>query len=141
MSDGVFVTTTVILPESELSVRTTRASGPGGQNVNKVSTKVELCFDLPATRALDESAKARLRRTAKHRLDADGCLLVVCQDTRSRAQNLELARERLAALVRAALAPPKRRRATKPTRASKERRLDDKKRVGQRKRARAKVED
>ena len=132
--DGLVVQADLTIPERDLSMRATRASGPGGQNVNRVATKVELSFDLRGSTALDEPTKARLRRLAKNRLDAAGNLVITSQVTRS--QNLDDAREKLAALVRAALVVPKRRRATRPTRASKERRLDSKRRQSQKKQAR-----
>ena len=134
--DGLVVQADLTIPERDLSMRATRASGPGGQNVNRVATKGELSFDLRGSTALDEPTKARLRRLAKNRLDAAGNLVITSQVTRSQAQNLDDAREKLAALVRAALVVPKRRRATRPTRASKERRLDSKRRQSQKKQAR-----
>ncbi len=135
---SLVITSRVVLPESELMVRAVRSSGPGGQNVNRVSTKVELTFDLPGSSALDAAAKARLAALAKHRLDAEGRLVVTSQLTRSQVQNLEDARQKLAALVRAALAVPKRRRPTRPSRGAKERRLSDKRREGDKKRERRK---
>lgn len=134
--DGLPVRPGLVIPERELSARAVRSSGPGGQNVNRVSTKVELVFDLQGSTVLDASEKARIARLALHRLDAEGRVLVTSQATRSQAQNLADAREKLAALLRAALAIPKRRRKTKPTRASKERRLDSKRRQSQKKQAR-----
>jgi ribosome-associated protein len=136
MSD-LFVAPGVILPGSDLSWTAVRSGGPGGQNVNKVASKVELRFDLPGTDALSPDVKARLRRLAAGRLDADGRILIVSQVTRAQPQNLEDARERLAALVRAALRPPKRRRKTRPTRASKERRLGEKRKHSEKKRTRS----
>lgn len=138
---GLLIRPGLVLPERELTVRAVRSSGPGGQNVNRVSTKVELSFDLPGSTALDAPVKARLRRLAAGRLDAEGRVLVTSQATRSQAQNLEDARDKLKALVLAALVVPKRRRATKPTRASKERRLDSKRRQSQKKQSRGSRED
>jgi ribosome-associated protein len=114
-----------------------RASGPGGQNVNKVSSKVELTFDVNATAVLDAATKTRLVALAGTRLDTRGVLHIVCQDTRDQRKNLELARERLAELVRAALIRPKTRRPTRPSRGARERRLDDKRRESDKKRGRA----
>jgi ribosome-associated protein len=135
MSD-LFVAPGVVIPSVDLSWTAVRSGGPGGQNVNKVASKVELRFDLPGSGALSPEVKARLRRLAAGRLDADGKILIVSQVTRAQPQNLEDARERLAQLVRAALRPPKRRKPTRPTRASKERRLGEKRKQSDKKRTR-----
>jgi ribosome-associated protein len=127
----------LILPAADLSWTAVRSSGPGGQNVNKVASKVELRFDLARTEALSEAVKARLRARAAGRLDAEGRLLVTSQLTRDRERNLEDARRKLRELVLAALAPPRPRRPTRPTASSKRRRLDEKRRRGARKRERA----
>lgn len=140
-SAGLLIRSDLIIPERELSVRASRASGPGGQNVNRVSTKIELRFDLPGTSALDAGCKARLRRLAEGRLDADGFVVIASQVTRSQSQNLEDAKARLAELIRAALVVPKRRKKTRPTRASKERRLDQKRRQSQKKQGRGQGDD
>lgn len=136
MSRDLQVTGRITLPGSELSWKAVRASGPGGQNVNKVASKVELRFDLAHTTSLDYGVKARLRALASGRLDADGALVIVSQATRSQEQNLEDARQRLAELVRRALIVPKRRRDTRPTRGSVERRLEGKRRQGNKKQTR-----
>ncbi|HKA90687.1 MAG TPA: alternative ribosome rescue aminoacyl-tRNA hydrolase ArfB [Haliangiales bacterium] len=130
----------VRIPASDLVVRAVRSSGPGGQNVNKVSSKVELRFDLPGTGALAPDVKARLRALARGRVDADGWLVVVSQATRDRPHNLQDARDKLADLVARALVPPRPRRPTRPTAASRERRLDDKQRRGRRKAERRRVD-
>ena len=110
MSDDLQVTTSVIIPASELEWTAVRSSGPGGQNVNKLNTKIDLRFDLPATQALHAPAKARLRRLAAGRLDAEGRVVIISQATRNQQRNLEDARQRLAALIRIALRPPRPRR-------------------------------
>ena len=125
------------VPERELSWAAVRSSGPGGQNVNKVSSKVELRFDFEATESLSPSVKTRLRALAKHRLDADGCILIVSQLTRNQPQNLKDARERLAELIAKALVVPKRRRKTKPSLAAKRRRVKDKRATSLKKQSRA----
>ena len=122
-----------------LSWTAVRASGPGGQNVNKVSSKVELRFDLDASSALPPWAKARMRTLCRNRLDAEGRVRIVSQATRDQAQNLEQARDKLVELITEALHPPAPRHATKPTRGSKRRRLSDKRHVGEKKSLRKRV--
>ncbi len=126
----------IFLPASDLSFAAVRASGKGGQNVNKVATKVELRFDLEGTRALRPSQKARLRTLARGRLAADGSLIVVSQKTREQPRNLADAREKLAALVLQALPEPVIRRPSRPTRGSIRRRLNDKRAHSDKKRDR-----
>ncbi len=125
---GVMVDAEWLIPEAELEVRATRSGGPGGQNVNKVATKVELRFDLAGSSVFDADEKQRLRARLAGRVNAAGVLRVVSQRHRSRSRNEEEVRARLAALLRAALAVPRRRRRTKPTRTAREVRLRDKKR-------------
>ena len=136
MSENLFVTRDLFLPGHEISWTANRSGGPGGQNVNKVSTKVELRFDLPSNRTLGDGVKARLRALQAGRFDAHGRLVVTCDTTRSQGQNLELAREKLAEMVRAALVVPKRRRPTAPSKSSRRKRVEHKRRVGEKKRSR-----
>jgi len=115
------------IPDSDLEVRFVRASGPGGQNVNKVASAVQLRFDLAGTRALSEAVKARLRGIAGQRLNDDGSVLIIARRHRTQEQNRRDAMERLYELIERASHVPKPRHATKPTRASRERRLEGKK--------------
>lgn len=119
--------------------RFVRASGPGGQNVNKVASAVQLRFALDRTAVLRDDVKARLRTLAGQRVTDAGEILIVARSSRSQEQNRREAEERLCDLVRRALIAPKKRHATKPTRASKERRLDGKARSQKNKRLRARV--
>jgi ribosome-associated protein len=121
------ITDDLSLPESELDERFVRASGPGGQNVNKVSTAVELRFDITAS-SLPEAVKARLVALGGRRVSTDGVLQIDSRAHRTQAQNREAARMRLAELVAAATRVPKRRRPTRPKAGAKEARLATKKR-------------
>lgn len=124
------------IPDNELRLSFVRSSGPGGQNVNKVATAVQLRYDLAGSAVLSEAVKARLRGLSGRRLTADGELIIVARGTRSQDQNRREAEERLAELVRRALVPPKTRKATAPTRGARERRLETKTRVQRTKRLR-----
>ena len=139
--DPLRVDDAVVIPAADLTWSAARAGGPGGQNVNKVSSKVELRFDLPGTRCLDDAVKERLRALAASRLDASGWILVTSQRTREQPKNLDDARAKLAALVVKALVVPTPRKATKPSRGVKERRLRDKAHDSAKKRERTLTRD
>lgn len=129
----------ITIADWELSESFTRSSGPGGQNVNKVSTAVELRFEAARSPNLPGPVKTRLKRLAGRRWTLEGALILRVEDTRSQARNREIARERLTELILKALEHPKRRIATKPTLGSKRRRMDAKTRRGTVKTLRGKV--
>lgn len=123
MAEDIPVAPGVRIPASALEMRAVRASGPGGQNVNKVASRVELLVDMGAIEGLDGKALARLKALASRRLDADGRLRITSQESRDRHRNLDTAREKARLLVAKALLVPKARRATRPSPARKEERL------------------
>ena len=126
----------LVIPASELDIRFSRSGGPGGQNVNKVETRVEVRFDLAGTDRLGEGERNRALERLASRLTAEGVLAVACDRTRHRERNLREALARMGEILRAALSRPRKRRPTRPTRASVERRLAEKRRRADTKRAR-----
>jgi ribosome-associated protein len=116
------------IPEGEVRVRTSRSGGPGGQNVNKLETRVEVLWDLDGSSAFSDSEKERVRAALGRRVGRDGSIRVVSQRHRSQSRNREAAVERLREMVSEALKPRKKRRATGPTAASREARLEAKRR-------------
>ena len=134
------ITDRIAIEDWELTEQFVRASGPGGQNVNKVSTAVELRFEAERSPNLPAPVKTRLRRLAGRRWTKEGALVIQVDETRSQARNREIARDRLVELIRQALVAPKRRVATKPTLGSKKRRLKEKKVRGEVKALRGKVD-
>ncbi|MFN2624356.1 MAG: alternative ribosome rescue aminoacyl-tRNA hydrolase ArfB [Chthoniobacterales bacterium] len=133
------ITPTLTIADAELQERFVRASGPGGQNVNKVSTAVQLRFDAERSPALTGEVRQRLRALAGSRMTDEGILVIDAREHRTQGQNREEARNRLADLIRRALVRPKRRRKTKPGKAAKERRLDTKKRRSETKAGRGRL--
>ena len=133
------ITPTIRIEESELDERFVRASGPGGQNVNKVATAVELRFDVAGSAAIDDGMRQRLREIAGTRLTAEGVLVIDARRHRTQAENRRDARDRLVALLRRAAVRPKRRRKTRPTAGSVQRRIASKRFRSEKKRGRGKV--
>lgn len=132
------ISDTISLPLSEIECTQIRASGPGGQNVNKVSTAIHLRFDIK-TSSLPDYCKQRLLATRDHRISNDGCIIIKAQQYRSLEKNREDALSRLTVLIRTTLKKPKPRKPTRPTRSSRQKRLDKKNRQGHKKKLRQKI--
>ena len=140
MNDTIYINEQVSIPLEEITFDGIRAQGSGGQNVNKVSSAVELRFEAERSPNLPPAVKSRLRKLAGRRWTKEGAVVLQVDETRSQARNREIARERLAELIRRALEKPKRRIPTRPTLGSKRRRLEGKKQRGEVKALRGKVD-
>jgi ribosome-associated protein len=138
--DLIRVTERIWLHEDELEERFVRASGPGGQNVNKLATAVQLRFDARRSRSLTDDVRGRLLALAGRRATGEGAIVIIAQTHRTQEQNRREARERLIELIRRASVAPKRRKATKPSRAARRQRLEHKVRHGRKKSLRGRVE-
>jgi ribosome-associated protein len=141
MSDDIIINDMVTIPSSELQYTASRSSGPGGQHVNKTDSRIQVRWNVPSTSALSDFLKQRVMKALATRLTDDGDLLLASDSNRSQRRNRDDVTQRLAALVREALVPPKPRRKTKPTRASRQKRLDEKKKRSDVKRQRGKKYD
>ena len=133
------VTSTIVIAEDELSFDFIRSSGPGGQNVNKVATAVQLRFDVLHSPSLPDDVRIRLVRLAGRRLTSEGVIVITARRHRTQPQNRDDALERLVEMIRLAAVPPKKRRKTRPTAASKKRRIEDKRRKSKVKRMRTRL--
>lgn len=136
----ITITPSLAIADGDVEFSFVRASGPGGQNVNKIASAVQLRFNLAATPSLDEPVKSRLRALAGRRLTQDGAILIIARNHRTQERNRAEACERLAELIRRALIEPRRRRPTRPSRASRLARLDSKTRRGTQKRLRTRID-
>jgi len=133
MPDPIVVRAGVVVPADALEMRAVRASGPGGQNVNKVASKVELRVDLNRVQGLDDESRERLVRAVRHRLDSSGRLIATSQRSRDQSRNLEDARSKISDWIARALIPEKKRVPTRPGRKAREQRLNVKRRTSRRK--------
>lgn len=131
----------VYIPQEAIELRAVRSSGPGGQHVNKVSSKVELRLPLDAIQGISNQARERLVVLAGRRVTQDGVLVLTSSESRSQFDNRQEVENKLVELVKEALIPPKPRKATRPTRGSQERRMESKAKQGAKKRSRGKFED
>lgn len=136
-SDDLVISNGTIIPFSELRFRTSRSGGPGGQNVNKVESKVELLFDIAGSPSLTESQRARVRSRLRNRIDSTGILHLSSQSSRSQWENREIVAAEFIRLMAAAMRPKKKRVKTHPSKASKEKRLKAKKKLSEKKRLRS----
>ena len=141
-AEGLLVVNpSLAIPRAELEAKATRAGGPGGQHVNTSSTRIELRWNVRASRVLDDTMRERLLVRLAPRLDGEGAVRIVASEHRSQRQNREAAEARLAEMVRKALVIPKTRRPTKPSRAAKAKRLDEKRRQSEKKQQRRRGDD
>ncbi len=139
MSEDLRIDSRRVLPGPSISYKTARASGPGGQHVNRTESKIQLTFDPRAVPWIDEGTRLRIVALSGRNVDSAGCILIVSQEHREQPRNLDNAREKLVELVQRALVRPKRRIATKPSKAAKRRRLDDKSKQSDKKQGRGRV--
>src|SRR6185503_173215 len=131
----------IAIPVDEIEIRASRSGGPGGQHVNTSSTKIEVRWNIDATRALSDDEKTRVRAKLGERIDAAGTVRVVSSESRSQTRNREIATARLVEIIRAALAVPKKRKATRAPRAAKEKRLREKKQRSEKLKRRRELDD
>ena len=141
MTDDLVINDQLTIPAGELEITASRSSGPGGQHVNKADTRIQVRWNVTGSAVLSDTQRGRLQRNLASRLTEQGDLLLACDTHRSQRRNREEALQRLAALVREALIPPKPRKKTRPSRAAAEKRLQEKKHRGQVKRSRGKPGD
>jgi ribosome-associated protein len=141
MPDDLVINDNLTIPENELEITASRSSGPGGQHVNKTDTRIQVRWNLVESSVLSDHQRALLQRNLSTRVTEYGDILLASDNHRSQRRNREEALQRLAALIREALIPPKPRKKTRPTRASREKRLQEKKQRSQVKKGRGKVRD